>query len=118
VPTTVEDRTTGLGFLTAPANIVGPLSSTPQAFHVHAAGCKDLNKRIYRDPELGASADDFYEVTSKKDCVEGVYGPAAGSFYEEMGLDPEDPTAWTHYVQDFKFFPCISLPDYPIEVAK
>lgn len=76
-------------------------------FHVHAAGCRDLDRAPYR----GASQYDRFEEShgTVRSVVDSFYGPSAGGFYEEAGLDPK--TAWEEYVHDFHFAPCLdSLP--------
>jgi hypothetical protein len=79
--------------------IVHPNSSKHGHWDIHRCGCADL-KRV--------PAYDRYEVeaTSLKDIVEDVYGPAAGSFYEENGFEEDDPKAWEFFAGEFRALPC------------
>lgn len=120
---TVSDRSVYAdGTPTAPVHIIG-VNGT---FHVHAAECGDVMRRkIYRaasarnpfgvDP---AELTNTYEVRDVRDVVDSVFGPECGSFYTESGWDSatqtedeRNATAWTEYRSEFKFFPCISLPE-------
>lgn len=76
---------------------------------VHAAGCHDLGKAKYRP--LFITSQWTIDAATQKEVVEDVYGPDAGSFYEEYGLDPADPTNWLHYRGEFHFYPCVNLPE-------
>lgn len=120
-PATVEDRTVeidGRVVKTCPAVILygdGRNFRDGYYFHVHAAGCADLKRGEYRTL-VGQDVENYTEATSLKDLVDAEYGPDAGSFYEESGLDADDPNAWRGYVAEFKVFPCIDLPDEPITV--
>lgn len=82
--------------------ICGPygMDDAVATFEVHKAGCADLRKRRLR------RAQKFNQNHgSERSVVESIYGPEAGSFYEESGLQ-DDPDAWTHYRHDFHFAPC------------
>jgi hypothetical protein len=83
--------------------IYGPnLATGGASFHVHAVGCADTRKRLYRghapmtfDPDdIPGSANE----TTRQTIVEEVY---SDQIAEQMGDD------LTAYMDDFKFFPCI-----------
>lgn len=88
--------------------IVGPNlpASAPADLIVHAAGCSDLHRGVCRGQEQWT-----IEATEIREIVEAVYGPGAGSFYEEAGLDPTDRSNWRKYSGEFHFAPCVDLPD-------
>ena len=73
----------------------GPnLRTTAEQIHVHAAGCADTKRGIYR----GAEAPSVSDFTSQRDVVEFVY--PAGDF--EYDADTE----WESFAGDVRFFPC------------
>lgn len=82
--------------------------------HVHAEGCADLNRKMYRAELSGTWT---IETLDRKTVVEDSFGPAAGSFYAESGLPEGDPDNWREFVSTFSFAPCISLPDVAQERA-
>lgn len=115
---TVERRSVvrdGREVLTTPVWVVGPLHSDGHPFHVHAAGCSDVTRRqVYWETRHDPHLIREIEAGSKREIVEDVYGPAAGSFYEESGYSEEEianGTAWRGYSGEFKWFPCVTLPD-------
>jgi hypothetical protein len=75
--------------------------------HTHAKGCRDLAQTKYRG-HIG----DAWEVNAdiQKVVVEDTYGPPS-SFYEESGFAEDDPNAWRSFSGDFKFYPCVNLPE-------
>lgn len=90
--------------------IVGPNlpASAPADLLVHAAGCADLHRGHCRGQEQWT-----IEATSIHAVVDAVYGPDAGSFYEESAtlVDGEwVPAPWTDYEGEFHFAPCVDLP--------
>jgi len=86
--------------------ILGPnLPASDATFHVHRAGCADITRSpVYRREEPWE-----IDVSSVREVVEAMFGPEAGSFYEEAGLEPDDPDAWRDYRSDFRFFPCVPV---------
>jgi hypothetical protein len=91
--------------------IIGPCSKG-MTFRVHAAGCRDIGREcsIY-----GVSKRDTMEhsIESKRDAAEFMYGPAAGSFYEEAGGDAVNGSLAAYLdgalESDFHFSPCVKL---------
>lgn len=85
--------------------VVHPSATKKGRWEIHKNGCADLKK---------VNRYDCYEVEAEslKDIVMDTFGPEAGSFFEEAGLDPHDPTAWKHYVGEFRVLPCVGrLPE-------
>jgi hypothetical protein len=82
--------------------IVGPNlpNEAGATFVVHAAGCRDLHRGFC----IGAQQWTI-DATCVRDVAEDLYGPDAGSFYEEAGYDDPE-TAWENYVDEFRFYPC------------
>jgi hypothetical protein len=68
--------------------------------HVHKAGCADLGKGKYR---YEASRWDE-DCADRRDIVNAIYGPDAGSFYDEAGLTEAD---WEQYDCDIIVMPCV-----------
>lgn len=65
------------------------------SFHVHSAECGDNAK--YEDDQY----EKPIEVDCQLACEDAVYGPDAGSFYQESpGHKPGD------WLYDFHFMPC------------
>jgi hypothetical protein len=90
--------------------VIGPnlLDQSKGSMHVHRAGCADLKRGQYR--HMAAHEQWTEEHNTVRSVVESVYGPEAGSFYAEAGLE-DDPKAWESYVGEFWFAPCTdSLP--------
>lgn len=78
--------------------------------HVHRPGCADTTRGRYTSWLVDPPWE--IEVSSRKGVVEAFYGPEAGSFYEESGLEPDDPNAWLDYAGEFHIFPCVgTLPE-------
>lgn len=95
--------------VTHAVTILGPNMGRPLCdkgdLHVHRTGCADI-KRQY-----GGVARYNEEHADKRSVVDSMYGPEAGSFYEEAGCENES-TAWQQYEGEFWFAPCVSyLPD-------
>lgn len=83
--------------------IYGPnLRGTRETFHVHASGCADLKRGIY--PQYKNEAWDI-EVGDLRAIVETVYD--SDDFW--YGEDPDE--YWHALAYEFKFFPCVKLPD-------
>lgn len=84
----------------------------PGEIVVHRDRCRDLEGGwTLNERRMGNAIAETHD--SVRSVVEGFYGPAAGSFYEEnFGENiPED--AWTHYADEFYFYPCCR--DLPLE---
>lgn len=82
--------------------ILGPLSDhSLGALHVHAAGCKDID----RDPKRYGYHDQgnphrwTVEATARREVVEEVYG-------DHMSESPDTP--YQVYADDVHFAPCCS----------
>ncbi|WP_069164569.1 hypothetical protein [Nocardia altamirensis] len=88
--------------------VIGPnLRATAHAFHVHAAGCADLDRSpTYRAREHQADAKNVRPLASLRDVVIDTYDP--GSF----DYDP-DTDEWESFAVEFKVFPCVTWPAQP-----
>lgn len=86
--------------------IYGPnLPSQDETFHVHAAGCADTKRGIYRHIRAGGDQGGWdIEVTSVRQIVEDVYS-------DQMAENDDEWATWQPYASDFKVFPCVDLPD-------
>lgn len=89
-------------------SITGPCSRG-KCFRIHAAGCSDVKRdeRTY-----GADASWTVEVTTRLGVVSNVYGPEAGSFYEEAGGDAACGSLESYLrgnLSDFHFAPCVKV---------
>lgn len=81
--------------------IHGPNLMVPgPTFHVHAEGCADLRKRLYR----GADGGWTVEATSQQDVVEEIY-------QDIMAENEGDLASWEAYADDVRIFPCVALPE-------
>lgn len=65
-------------------------------FHVHAAGCADLNRGAIREAAMDAWT---IEATSKTEVCDATYDPS--DFQCESG----------EYLYDFHFAPCVTIPE-------
>lgn len=75
-------------------NITGPNIGLGGEFHVHAAGCADLRKAIYRgNPE---SCNEDYDTFQS--MVEDYY----------CHQIDESGGTWDEYAMDFHVFPCVT----------
>jgi hypothetical protein len=73
----------------------GPnLRTTDEQIHVHAAGCADTKRGIYR----GAEAPSVSDFTTQREVVEFVYPPA--------DFEYDADTEWEGFAGDVRFFPC------------
>lgn len=73
----------------------GPnLPTRNEQIHVHAKGCADTKRGMYRTAESPWLAS----FESEREVVEGVYPP------EEFGYDADKE--WQDFAGDVKFFPC------------
>jgi hypothetical protein len=80
--------------------VIGPnLPGNTEQTHVHAAGCADTRKGIYRHHQEDANF--VVELDSFRAVVEYVYPPS------DFGYDPE--TELGHYSSDIKVFPCVKF---------
>ena len=71
------------------------------SMHVHATGCADLNKPLYRHNTAEAWSMD---ADSAQEVVEATYS-------DQMAEADDEWATWEPYADDFKFFPCTkSLP--------
>lgn len=81
--------------------IWGPnLGVKGEQIHVHAKGCADTKKGLYK--QAGKDARWICAVESQRDLVEAVYPP------EDFQYDPE--TELDQYAADIRVFPCVELP--------
>lgn len=84
-------------------------------FHVHALGCKDLERGQYRRLRRNADQGGYTEEHgSIQSIVEDMY------CHQIAECEPVDgsPVDWHDgYEQDFHFFPCVTLPYERPEVA-
>lgn len=86
-----------------PVQISCAYNSKTGAGDVHKPGCRDVRRDTekYGDHQ----GDWLVSVSTLKDVCDEFWGPHAGSFYKESGLDPE--TAWTTYHhENVHFCPC------------
>jgi hypothetical protein len=95
--------------------LVGP--TRDGIFRVHAAGCRDIKREARLAGDLSPWT---VTVASKREAVSKVYGPEAGSFYEEAGGDAAYPGGLSQYLDSYigtevQFAPCVSLPTTPPE---
>lgn len=84
--------------------VVGPMDHG--GFDVHKTHCADLQQVKYRPYGLQMYKE---EHPDRRSVVESFYGPSAGSFYEEQWGDDIPEDAWTHYADEFYFYPCCQL---------
>lgn len=83
--------------------IYGPnLYGVPETFHVHAEGCADTRKALYRQ-----AAGEAWSTSAEsiRGVVEDVYSDIIAE--QEEG---SDWSTWEAYLSEFKFFPCVELP--------
>lgn len=86
--------------------------SSAETMHIHKVGCREISHNNgYSDP---TEANCPIEVADFRECVLAIYGPEAGSFFEESGFDPNDPNAWKQFAFDFRVFPCVKNLPYNI----
>jgi hypothetical protein len=91
--------------------IVGPNfnSSEETPFRVHIVGCADIARDARKCGDLYPLVT---EVASKREAVSRVYGPEAGSFYQEAGGDARHPGGLNQYLDQYidselSFAPCV-----------
>lgn len=101
--------------MTQTVTIVGPNlpASAPADLIVHAAGCADLKRGVCKATAPWRPDHWTIEADSIHDVVDAIYGPAAGSFYEEAATLVNGewvPAPWTEYIGEFHFAPCVDLP--------
>lgn len=83
--------------------------------HVHSATCTDPSRKaVYKQSDYRRYGNEPVEVKDIREVVDFVFGPEAGSFYEEQGLD--DATGWKHQLGEFRFFACIA--DLPADTGR
>lgn len=87
--------------------IVGPnlVDQSKGSFHVHAAGCADLNKRQYHSNRNIEQYLWIIEAESQQEIVEEVYSDFLPT------NDDGEPTTWLDYADDVYIFPCVKLPE-------
>lgn len=76
--------------------VLGPnlMDQSNGSFHVHAAGCADINRnRAYRSPEFADDKRNVLDMQSVEEIAEYVYSDVT-----------DNPT---QYVSDFDVFPCV-----------
>jgi hypothetical protein len=81
--------------------VVGPnlRDQSKGSFHVHAEGCRDMQRMAKRDQEFQVELDNgAVEFDSLTGVVDYCYPP--GDFECESG----------EYMSDFHFAPCVKLP--------
>lgn len=69
-------------------------------FHVHKAGCADLNKGVYRRLNPNDNYSEAY--LEDHDSVESV----VLAIYDNGILDEDAGETYQDYLQEFKFFSC------------
>jgi len=78
-------------------------------FDVHKAGCRDVVRGKY---ELHGQPPHVYTVSDELDCLLAVYGPACGSYFNEMDLTIEDVCERGAYAGNTNVVSCAAaLPD-------
>lgn len=79
-------------------------------FDIHKAGCRDVT-RSGKYEQYGAEPI-VYTVSDELDCLLAVYGPACGSYFNEMGLTIEDVCERDAYAGNTNVCACAAaLPD-------
>lgn len=80
--------------------VYGPNLRAPDGatFHVHAPGCSDTRKALYRMAEQPPWTA---EVGSVRDVTTNIYEPDCFLY------DPADEEEAAPYEQDIKIFPCV-----------
>jgi hypothetical protein len=76
-----------------------PRTRHPETFHVHAAGCADTKRGIYRQVPDGWMID----ATSVDEIVQDVYPPS------DFDYDPTDIGEYEIYSSDVYVFPCVTF---------
>lgn len=76
---------------------------------IHAEGCADVRRRPqYQTSRFLGYALRVDEVADLREVVEMTYGPEAGSYYAEAGIDEADyAEAWQEFVGNFVVKPCV-----------
>ena len=76
-------------------------------FHVHATGCADLKRGVYRHLSASNPFSEMYE--EEHEDVQSV----VLSVFDNGIMDEQDgPVTYQDFVSEFKFFPCTAgLPD-------
>lgn len=71
-------------------------------FHVHKAGCRDLDRGVYR---RSRSMDERYDEThaSAQSVAEGIYADQ---------IAEDDELTWERCLGEIKFFPCTKTLPY------
>ena len=105
--------------------ILGPNLSNAQqrlgTFHVHAEGCADIKRGYFVRWPRSMRSEQAVSVSSRLEVVNEIYGPGAGSFYEEAGGNANHPGGLNEYLDslvdtEFHFAPCVKdLPRTPVE---
>ena len=88
--------------------VLGPNGIDDATFHVHHAGCKDLNAAKYRR----ARADGTWDVTvsTEQELIETLHGDFIGT--DETREDTPNGwkyTTWESYRNETRIFPCVKL---------
>lgn len=88
--------------------IYGPnLPGPTETFHVHAEGCADTKRGIYRGIRVGGDQGGWsIEAASVQEVVEEVYAD----------IMDENGDTWEDYLSEFKVFPCVTLPTETVVV--
>ena len=86
-------------------HVVGPnLQDQSQgSFHVHAVGCRDMQRMARRDPEFATELGVYPEGNEFDTLVE------VAEYIYDNGIMGEDETG-ADYLSDFYFAPCVKLP--------
>lgn len=83
--------------------MIGPNLRDPDGFtfHVHAEGCKDMRKPLYRNFEHQADIEHPIDFDSLRELVEWAYDG-------QLSDNADDPvwSTWEPYAEDFKVFNC------------
>lgn len=86
-------------------HVVGPnlRDQSKGSFHVHAVGCRDMQRMARRDPEFAAELRQYPEGVEFSTCVE------VAEYIYDNGIMSDDETG-ADYLSDFYFAPCVTIP--------
>lgn len=84
--------------------VIGPNGIDDATFHVHKAGCRDINSPKYRWAD---DRDWVIDVQTRKELIENLFSDFIGT--EETWTEADGYTTWEDYDNEARVFPCANL---------